>query len=134
MSTPPSVSWPRSNCSTCARRRYHRGALAGASARRKPRSSRVDAGWPFRDDRLGGRIAPLIAGVRERAERIRNAELARFATSLDALAPSEREAVEALTKGIVAKLLHEPTVRLKDSAGSSQGDRLATSLAELFDL
>ena len=61
-------------------------------------------------------------------------ELARFATSLDALAPSEREAVEALTKGIVAKLLHEPTVRLKDSAGSSQGDRLATSLAELFDL
>ena len=79
-------------------------------------------------------VAPLIAGVRERAERIRNAELARFATSLDALAPSEREAVEALTKGIVAKLLHEPTVRLKDSAGSSQGDRLATSLAELFDL
>ncbi|MEZ5270451.1 MAG: hypothetical protein R2789_18535 [Microthrixaceae bacterium] len=72
--------------------------------------------------------------MRERAERIRNAELARFATSLGALAPSEREAVEALTKGIVAKLLHEPTVRLKDSAGSSQGDRLATSLAELFDL
>jgi glutamyl-tRNA reductase len=39
-----------------------------------------------------------------------------------------------LTKGIVAKLLHSPTVRLKDAAGSGRGDRLAESVRELFDL
>ena len=35
---------------------------------------------------------------------------------------------------MLAKLLHEPTVRLKDTAGSVQGERLADSLRELFDL
>ncbi|MCO5318236.1 MAG: glutamyl-tRNA reductase [Microthrixaceae bacterium] len=79
-------------------------------------------------------VAPLIASVRQRAETVRSSELDRFAKALAGLDASQREAVEALTKGIVAKLLHEPTVRLKDSAGSSQGDRLATSVAELFDL
>jgi glutamyl-tRNA reductase len=42
--------------------------------------------------------------------------------------------VEALTRGIVAKLLHEPTVRLKDAAGTAKGDRLADTLRDLFDL
>ncbi len=79
-------------------------------------------------------VAPLIASVRSLAEDIRSAELQRFAASLAELSPEDRDAVEALTKGIVAKLLHEPTVRLKDAAGSSQGERLATSMAELFDL
>ncbi len=43
-------------------------------------------------------------------------------------------AVEALTRGVLAKLLHEPTVRLKDAAGTPRGDRLADALRELFDL
>ena len=50
------------------------------------------------------------------------------------LPPEQREVVEALTRGIVAKLMHDPTVRLKDAAGSSRGERLADSLRELFDL
>ncbi len=79
-------------------------------------------------------VSPLIAGLRQRSEQLRGAELDRFASRLDGLDDAQREAVEALTRGIVAKLLHEPTVRLKDAAGSSRGDRLASSLAELFDL
>ena len=79
-------------------------------------------------------VAPLVAGLHQRSEEIRSSELERFAQRLGDLDPTEREAVEALTKGIVAKLLHDPTVRLKDAAGTSRGDRLATSLAELFDL
>ncbi len=54
--------------------------------------------------------------------------------SLDAVDPGEREAVEALTRSILGKLLHDPTVRLKDAAGSAKGDRLAGALRELFDL
>ena len=47
---------------------------------------------------------------------------------------AQRAAVEALTKGLVAKLLHEPTVRLKDAAGTPKGERLAEALRDLFDL
>ncbi len=79
-------------------------------------------------------VAPLVASLREQAEAIRAAELERFRTRLAALDPHEAEAVEALTKGIVAKLLHDPTVGLKDAAGSPKGERLAEALRDLFDL
>ncbi len=46
----------------------------------------------------------------------------------------DRDAVEALTKAIVSKLLHEPSVRLKTGAGTPQGDRNAAAVRDLFDL
>jgi glutamyl-tRNA reductase len=79
-------------------------------------------------------VAPLVTGLRDRAEEIRRAELDRFAARLAELTPREREAVEGLTRGIVNKLLHEPTVRLKDAAGTARADRLADALRALFDL
>ncbi len=79
-------------------------------------------------------VAPLIGDLRATAEFIRTTELERHAKKLAGLEPAEREAVEALTKGIVNKLLHQPTVRLKDAAGRARGDRLAESLRDLFDL
>ena len=79
-------------------------------------------------------VAPLVVALRTRGEDVRTAELERFRARLDALDPQARAAVEALTKGIVAKLLHEPTVRLKDAAGSPRGDRLAEALRALFDI
>ena len=51
-----------------------------------------------------------------------------FRSRLDGLDARQREAVEALTRGIVAKLLHEPTVRLKDAAGSPRGERAGRAL------
>ena len=42
--------------------------------------------------------------------------------------------MESLLRGVVNKLLHEPTVRLKDAAGHARGDRLAEALRDLFDL
>ena len=79
-------------------------------------------------------VAPLVSDLRARGAQIADAELARFAAKLGALEATEREAVEALAKGIVNKLLHEPTVRLKDAAGHARGTRLAESLRDLFDL
>lgn len=79
-------------------------------------------------------LSPLIVALRARGEDVRVAELERFRAKLDGLSPAERETVEALTKGILAKLLHEPTVRLKEAAGSPRGDRLADALRALFDL
>lgn len=79
-------------------------------------------------------VAPIVRALHERAEQVRVAELERFAAKLAGLDDRTRQAVEALTKGIVGKLLHEPTVRVKDAAGSARGERLADSLRELFDL
>ena len=58
----------------------------------------------------------------------------RFASRLSSLDATQRAAVEALTKGIVAKLLHQPSVRLKDDAGTPQGERNAAAVRDLFDL
>ena len=79
-------------------------------------------------------LAPLVVALRRRGEDLRTAELERFAPRLEGLDPRQREAVEALTRALLAKLLHEPTVRLKEAAGSPGGDRLAEALRALFDL
>jgi glutamyl-tRNA reductase len=82
----------------------------------------------------GREVAPLVATLRSRAESVRQAEIDRARARLAGLDRRQQEAVEAITKGIVAKLLHEPTVRLKEAAGSPRGERLAESLRVLFDL
>ena len=78
--------------------------------------------------------APLVASMHEWAEAIRQGEFDRFAGKLAALDDAQRAAVEALTKGIVAKLLHRPSVQLKDGAGTPQGERNAAAVRDLFDL
>ena len=85
-------------------------------------------------DATARQAAPLIAAMHTSAENIRISELERHARRLADLSPEQTEAIEALTHGIVAKLLHEPSVRLKESAGTPQGERLADALRDLFDL
>jgi len=78
--------------------------------------------------------APLVAQLHQRAEAIRQAEIERFATRFASLDDTQHAALEALTKGIVAKLLHNPSVKLKDDAGTPQGERNAATVRDLFDL
>jgi glutamyl-tRNA reductase len=84
--------------------------------------------------RRTARLAPLIQALHARGERIRSAEVDRLAARLGALPERDREAVEALTRRIVRRLLHEPVVRLKDLAGRGSGDPAVRTLAQLFDL
>jgi glutamyl-tRNA reductase len=79
-------------------------------------------------------VSPLVASLRARGDEVRRSELERLAGRLDGLDDRQREAVEAITKGIVAKLLHQPTVEIKDAAGTARGERLAEALRDLFDL
>ncbi|MEZ5223075.1 MAG: glutamyl-tRNA reductase [Ilumatobacteraceae bacterium] len=88
----------------------------------------------FSIEHTARQAAPLVALLHERVEQIRAAELDRFANKLASLDPAQRAAVEALTKGIVAKLLHQPSIRLKDDAGTPQGERNAAAVRDLFDL
>jgi glutamyl-tRNA reductase len=78
------------------------------------------------------RLAPLIKALRERGDVVLTSELGRFRSELSELTPDEREAVEALARGIVSKLLHDPIVRLKELSGPGNDVTYARVLAELF--
>ncbi len=78
--------------------------------------------------------APLVAAFHDAAEQIRARQVERFGARLAGLDDAQRASVDALTKAIVSKLLHEPSVRLKSQAGSPQGERNAAAVRELFDL
>ena len=88
----------------------------------------------FQTERAAREVAPLVSLLRARAEELRAGELERFRAKLEALDPEARNAVEALTQGIVNKLLHEPTVRLKEAAGTGRGELYSDALAFLFDI
>ncbi|MFP3907211.1 MAG: glutamyl-tRNA reductase [Acidimicrobiales bacterium] len=88
----------------------------------------------FLDTRSAREAAPLISELRTRAESVRQHELDRYRSRLAHLDERDRETIEALTRGVLAKVFHDPTVRLKDAAGTPRGDRLAEALRDLFDL
>jgi glutamyl-tRNA reductase len=77
-------------------------------------------------------LAPLITAIRTRGDEVLHAELERSAPRLAGLTPDERAAVEAMARGIVAKLLHDPIVALKERAES--GPEHARLLAELLGI
>jgi glutamyl-tRNA reductase len=88
----------------------------------------------FRVEHSAREVAPLVSALRARAEAVRASELGRFRARLEGLDPTARQAVEALTRGIVNKLLHDPTVRVKNAAGTARGELYADALAELFGI
>jgi glutamyl-tRNA reductase len=86
--------------------------------------------WVVR--RRGDEMAPLIRALRGRADEVVRAELERFATRLASLTPDERDAVEALARGIAAKLLHDPIVELKERSEPGAAKAHAKLLADLL--
>jgi len=78
--------------------------------------------------------APIIAALRGKAETIRRQELARLDGRWESLSDGDRKRVEALTGAIVAKLLHEPTLRLREAVLGGDGDGCPEVLRRLFDL
>ena len=82
------------------------------------------------------RVEPTIGALHLRGEEIRRSELERLAGRLGALDDKQRDALDALTRGIVKTLLHEPSVRLKAiaDADAEGGEHHASALRDLFDL
>jgi glutamyl-tRNA reductase len=79
-------------------------------------------------------VVPAIASLRARAEEIREAELQKAESLLGRLDESQRRAVEAVTSQIVNKLLHLPTVRMKQAAAAADGVLYAEAVRHLFGL
>jgi glutamyl-tRNA reductase len=84
--------------------------------------------------RRSERLAPLIRALRERGDAVVAAELDRFRSDLADLTAEERDVVEALARGVVAKLLHDPIVRLKERSAPGTQDAHARLLADLFGI
>jgi len=78
--------------------------------------------------------APVIAALRARLEDVRAAELDRRRTQFGELSDDNWVQVDAVTRAVLAKLLHEPTVLLRETAGTSRGERMVEALRVLFDL
>ena len=79
-------------------------------------------------------VVPAIASLRARAEEIREAELRKAEGLLGRLDDSQRRAVESITSQIVNKLLHLPTVRMKQAAAAADGVIYAEAVRHLFGL
>lgn len=79
-------------------------------------------------------VVPAIASLRARAEEIRAGELARAENRLGRLTEHERRAVESVTAQIINKLLHLPTVRMKEAAATPDGAAYVDALEHLFGL
>ena len=71
-------------------------------------------------------VVPTIRALQESVEAVRQAELQRSASKLATLTPAQREAVEALTRGITNKLLHGPLQALRTAATEGDQHRLET--------
>ena len=79
------------------------------------------------------RVAPTVVALRAKAAQVVDAELARLAGRLPADHRTLGE-VERAMRRVVDKLLHAPTVRVKELAGSPGGDAYEDALRVLFDL
>lgn len=88
----------------------------------------------FLTQRSSEAVAPTVAALRSRAQEVVDAELSRLGRRVPELSDRDRGEVERSIHRIVEKLLHAPTVRVKEMAQNGQGGSYARALSELFDL
>jgi glutamyl-tRNA reductase len=82
------------------------------------------------------RVAPTVVALRAKAAKVVEAELARLEGRLnsDDLSGHALDEIAQTVRRVVDKLLHAPTVRVKELAGSPGGEEYAAALRVLFDL
>jgi glutamyl-tRNA reductase len=82
------------------------------------------------------RVAPVVVALRAKAATVVDAELARLTgrLSADDLSGHALDEIAQTVRRVVDKLLHAPTVRVKELAGSPGGEEYAAALRVLFDL
>jgi glutamyl-tRNA reductase len=80
------------------------------------------------------RVAPTVVALRAKAAEVVDAELARLAGRLNTVDARTHSEVARAMRRVVDKLLHSPTVRVKELAGSPGGDSYEDALRVLFDL
>jgi len=79
-------------------------------------------------------VTPTVTALRQRAADVVEAELLRLDHRLPELEATHRDEVARTVRRVVDKLLHAPTVRIKQLASAPGGDSYAEALRELFEL
>jgi glutamyl-tRNA reductase len=82
----------------------------------------------------GAETAPTVAALRARADAVVESELRRLALRRPDLTQDQRDDVVRTVHRVVQRLLHSPTVRMRQLASTPGGDQYVTVLRELFDL
>ena len=79
-------------------------------------------------------VTPTVAALRRRAAEVVEAEIMRLQSRLPDLQDDQRDEVAKTVRRVADKLLHAPTVRVKQLASTGRGDHYAEALRELFEL
>jgi glutamyl-tRNA reductase len=79
-------------------------------------------------------VEPLLSELRKQAESIRARELDRALDDLGAVDPVVVERMEHLSRTLVKRLLHDPTVRARERAGAGGADEVADAVRDLFGI
>lgn len=88
----------------------------------------------FLDAQRSRRAVPLLVALRERAEDIRRAEIEKARRRMGPLTPEQERTLDSATAAIVNKLLHTPTVCLKEMARAGQSDQQAILVRRVLGL
>lgn len=79
-------------------------------------------------------VVPTIVSLQEHLETVRQAEIDRLRGRLGELSPEQEMAVEALTKGIINKIMHTPITTLKSAARDPEATTVIDLVRKLFNL
>ncbi|MCA0145986.1 glutamyl-tRNA reductase [Blastococcus sp. LR1] len=88
----------------------------------------------LRAERRAAEVAPTVSALRSQAAEVVDAELLRLAGRLPDLDARARSEITRTVRRVVDKLLHEPTVRVKELAATPGGTDYAGALRALFGL
>jgi glutamyl-tRNA reductase len=79
-------------------------------------------------------VVPTIRDLRDRGEDVRRAEVERLLGRLRHLSSADRAEIEVMTRSLLGKLLHGPTVRLREAVGNGRGTSVIETARYLFEL
>jgi glutamyl-tRNA reductase len=79
-------------------------------------------------------VVPTIVSLQEHLETIRQAEIDRVRGRLGELSPEQELAIEAMSRGIINKIMHTPITTLKSAAREEQGTTVIDVVRRLFNL
>ena len=79
-------------------------------------------------------VVPTIVSLQARLEEIRRGEVERLRGKLGPLSPEQEQALDALTRGIINKILHEPMTQLKSAAQQPDSLRIVDIVRKVFNL
>ena len=106
---------------------------------RKKEAERAEKIIELEVDRFASRmkslaVVPTILSLQEYCETIRQAEVDRIRGRMGTITPEQEAAIEAMTRGIINKLLHTPITTLKSSTDHPEAATIHEMIRKLFNL